>query len=403
MDLNLYPARNIITPMASEIDIAKIKSEEEDGETSLRPYEILSYPADFTLEVLVKKWNDGDIKSPEEQRNYIWKIEKASKLIESFLLNLPVPPIFLYQARQDNSLLVVDGHQRLRSIAYFFSGRFQHSNGQLEPFNLVGLHKKSPFANASFGQLQSSDPKAFNRLKDSVLRAVIMKQLHPVDDTSIVEVFSRLNTGGVALQMQEVRNCVYSGEFNQWLKELNRNEDWRNIVGKKPADNRMRDVELILRFLALYYESPYEKPMKEFLNDFMRTNRRPPPQPNEKDSVTKRNTAEAERRAFDTRMEEFSKLFTKTARAVHMFLGGKPFHIIHGLNAAVFDSVFVAFAKHIDRVDIAKASAAQISHMDTKYKQLLADVQYKTATSSATTDEGMVELRLLRASTILFS
>ena len=165
MDLNLYPARNIITPMASEIDIAKIKSEEEDGETSLRPYEILSYPADFTLEVLVKKWNDGDIKSPEEQRNYIWKIEKASKLIESFLLNLPVPPIFLYQARQDNSLLVVDGHQRLRSIAYFFSGRFQHSNGQLEPFNLVGLHKKSPLRMPVLGNCKAAIQKHLIGLK----------------------------------------------------------------------------------------------------------------------------------------------------------------------------------------------------------------------------------------------
>ncbi|MGD0814217.1 MAG: DUF262 domain-containing protein [Verrucomicrobiota bacterium] len=126
MGLNLYPARNINTPMASEIDIAKIASEEVDGETSLRPYEVISYPADFTLEVLVKKWNDGEIKSPEEQRYYVWKMEKASRLIESFLLNLPVPPIFLYQTRQDNSLLIVDGHQRLRSIACFFSGTFIH-------------------------------------------------------------------------------------------------------------------------------------------------------------------------------------------------------------------------------------------------------------------------------------
>jgi len=89
-----------------------------------------------------------------------------------------------------------------------------------------------------------------------------MKQLAPIDDTSIVEVFSRLNTGGVALQGQEVRNCVYAGEFNKLLKQLNKNEDWRFIVGKTAEDNRMRDIELILRFLALYSNaSQYAKPM----------------------------------------------------------------------------------------------------------------------------------------------
>jgi len=389
--------------MDNEIDIANVKSEQDDSQTSLRPYEMLSYPADFTLEVLVDKWNKDEIKSPPQQRHYIWPIERASRLIESFLLNLPVPAIFLYQDRVDNSLLIVDGHQRLRSIACFFNGQFRHANGQIEVFTLVGLSNDSPFANVSFADLKSNDPSSFNRLKDSVLRAVIMKQLKPADDTSIVEVFERLNTGGMSLRGQEVRNCIFAGEFNELLKRLNTNDHWRLIVGKKPEDSRMRDVELILRFLALYHNSKsYKKPMKLFLNDFMKTYRRPPPKPDPSDSVSKRNAIAAEQRAFGAKMQIFEKLFADTAKSVHTFLGPKPFHVKSGLNAAVFDSVFVAFAQNLDKVRVEKPTPSQLSHLSARFKQLCGDDNYKKYTTSATTDEEVVKDRLSKAAKILF-
>src|ERR1035441_4443144 len=104
--------------------IERIASEENDNEISLKGYDILTYPADFTLEGLVNKWKKKEIKIPSLQRRYIWNQTRASKLIESFLMGLPVPPVFFYLERGTNQLLVVDGHQRLRSIAYFFSGKF---------------------------------------------------------------------------------------------------------------------------------------------------------------------------------------------------------------------------------------------------------------------------------------
>jgi hypothetical protein len=389
--------------MESEIDLANVKSEQEDSQASLRPYEMLSYPADFTLEVLVDKWTKGEIKSPPQQRHYIWPIERASRLIESFLLNLPVPSIFLYQDRVDNSLLIVDGHQRLRSIACFFSGKFEGADGQIEMFNLTGLNEHSPFANVSFSQLKNSDPRSYNRLKDSVLRAVIMKQLQPADDTSIVEVFERLNTGGMPLQGQEVRNCIYAGPFNELLKALNNNANWRLIVGRKLEDKRMRDVELVLRFLALYHNLPaYKKPMKEFLSDFMKINRRPPPEPHKNDNDTKRNAIALEQKRFADKMQAFSKLFTQTAKSVHAVLGPKPFHVQRGLNAAVFDSVFVAFARHIEKTGMDSPSATQIDHIATKFRKLCGDKKYQALISSATTDDDVVKRRLVKAQNVLF-
>lgn len=387
-----------------EIDIAPIVSEEEDSETALRPYEILTYPADFTLEILVDKWNRGEIRSPNLQRRFVWPPSRASKLIESFLMGLPVPPVFLYQDRDEGDLLVVDGHQRLRTIAYFFSGWFgEKDDPNKTPFNLTGLSEDSPFSGVSFQHLESTSPPTIKRLKDSVLRAYVMKQLRPVDnDSSIIEVFGRLNTGGMALQGQEIRNCIYEGQFNELLKRLNKNNDWRKIVGTHAEDKRMRDVELILRFLALYYDiKNYKKPMKEFLNKFMKSYQHPPI-PNPKDSDAKKKAIEARRQEYTAQIKEFEDLFTQTTEAVVKYLGSKPFHVTGGLNAAVFDSVFIAFARHLDKIGNGKVSTAKINQVKRKYDVLLKNRQYKKLYEAATTDKKVVPSRLRKAEKVLF-
>jgi hypothetical protein len=363
--------------------IEQVSSEEQDNEMSLRPYEILTYPADFTLEVLVSKWEKGEIRSPPLQRRFVWSQIRASKLIESFLMGLPVPPVFFYQDRQDSGLLIVDGHQRLRSIMYFFSGWFgdRESEQEVVPFNLVGLNERSPFSNATFQTLEETDQSAINRLKNSVLRAFVMKQLEPDDDTSIFQVFERLNTGGMILQGQEIRNCIYEGKFNDLLKKLNKGNAWRQIIGKKSEDKRMRDVELILRFFSLFYSvSHYEKPMKGFMNNFMRTHRHP--------------SKEKEK--------EFEDLFTQTAETVVQYLGPRPFHILRGLNAAVYDSAFTAFARHLSKIGNENVSAAKINQVRSKFQSLLENRQYKQWVSSATTDKDVVPNRLKKAEQILF-
>ncbi len=133
-----------------------IESELADHDAALRSYEVLTYPADFTLELLVGKWNKGEINIAQGQRKFVWNQAKASKLVESFLIGLPVPPIYFYQDKDDNNLLVVDGQQRLKSIVYFFSGLFgdpkdnddsEVKSGKtkaLPPFDLTGLDEKSP-------------------------------------------------------------------------------------------------------------------------------------------------------------------------------------------------------------------------------------------------------------------
>jgi hypothetical protein len=344
----------------------------EDIESTPPSYKIVTYPADYTLDVIVPKFNKT-ILIPKFQRKYVWSQKQASRLIESFLLGLPVPAIFLYKDA-DELLHVIDGHQRLRSIIDFWRGEFgDEVRGRKTTFRLIGLHEKSAYLGKTYQDIKTTDPSAFNRLSGAVLRSFVVQQLDPRDNSGIYHIFERLNTGGTLLIGQEIRNCIYEGTFNDMLLRLNKFNKWRQIFGKPSSDARFRDVELILRFFALLHDSKkYKKPMKQFLNDYM----------------------EKHRKSDESEQASFSDSFEKTAAAVCETLGPKPFHIRAGLNAAIFDSVFVAFGKNLKKVSPAVGKRFR--------QQLLRNTKYMTAISASTTDEETIEFRLKEAQAILF-
>ena len=201
----------------------------------------------------------------------------------------------------------------------------------------------------------------------------MIKQLSGKDD-AVFYIFARLNSGGTQLVGQEIRNCVYQGTFAELLNNLNeKNSDWRAIFGKATPDKRMRDAELILRFFALLGNSgKYKKPMKKFLNDFM----------------------EAHKNPSEQELKDFRSEFETVAKSVHAALGAKPFHVHAGLNAAAFDSVFVAFAKNKN---------ATIKGMKKKWDSLKDDGDFSKLISAATPDEESIKKRLAQASSSLFA
>ena len=252
-----------------DISIQHIESEEKDYESAPPDYSINTYPADFTIEVLHSKWQSGDIDIPPFQREFVWKQVQSSKLIESFLVGLPVPAIFLYTERQSQRFLVIDGQQRLRSIFYFFDGLFgEEEKGKRTVFKLKGLNDDSKYGRKGFEDLDDATQR---RLRNSVLRSFIVQQLDPNDDTSIYHIFERLNTGGTSLAIQEIRNCVYRGTFNKLINELNLLADWRSIVGNRHPDRRKKDVT----DSCFWSLDGYKKPMKDYLSRFMRRNQSP--------------------------------------------------------------------------------------------------------------------------------
>ena len=344
--------------------LEELQSEELDMESTPTTYEVITYPADFTLEGLVSKYRKGSMTVPGFQRNYVWTIKQASRLIESFLLGLPVPAIFLFTDEVNNEQLVIDGQQRLMSVVYFFDGYFGEPDkkGRQKVFRLAGLNEKSPYNNKTYADLEESDQAAFNKLNDSVLRAFVVKQLTPNGNTSVYHIFERLNTGGTQLVGQEIRNCVYHGEFNNLLCELNQYGNWRKIFGSEIPHKRQKDVELILRFFSFYENGKnYERPIKDFMSNFMRENQH-----------------------LDMeKAQSYEHLFKSTCDQVVENLGEKPFHIWSGLNVAVFDSTFTVLAKNGFPIDLKQ-----------RFSNLSSDEDFVKGVRGATADESIVELRM---------
>lgn len=346
------------------LEIETIKSETEDAEQDVSRYKISSYPADYTLQGLYDKWQAKEIYVPPFQRRFVWTINQASSLIESFLLGLPVPPLFLYRETDTQKLLVVDGQQRLRSVFGYFSGEFPDTGIRFS------LRKVKPaWDGLLYDQLSTADKI---RLRDAVLRTIIIEQLDPKDNTSMYHIFKRLNTGGTTLNAQEIRNALYHGYFSEFLTQLNELVAWRSLLGSVEVDRRYRDIELILRILALAERSnSYYKPMTDFLTDFMKENR------------NDRNCSERYRNNFE-----------HGAKYALDSLGPKPFHRKRGLNAAVCDSVMVAFYRNWNK---------QKDDLKDRYGNLLKNEAFQGYTSSATTDVDTVKKRIELAEQRLFS
>ena len=355
--------------MTTEVDdmIEHIESEEDDLDAGSTTYRIRSYPSDPDLETLHLRWKRKDLIIPEFQRGFVWKPVQASRLIESFLMGLPVPGIFVFvqdhaQGDSTASQLVIDGQQRLRSVFGFFEGKLPPEE---RPFKLTGVDER--WMSKEYTDLTYGDQKT---LLTSVLRVVNIEQRDPPNDvSSIYKIFERLNTGGTTLTPQEIRNSSCHGPFSDMLVDANNDPVWREIFGSPIPETRMRDVELIARFLALCEShDSYTKPMREFITNYMA------------------------RHQWEAKIHGYRSLFIDTVRNVFKSLGSKPFHVRRGINVAVFDSVMVAFAK----------SQTTPSDISQRYQLLLTNTDFTNATTAGTTDVYTVRERLELASQVLF-
>ncbi len=322
-------------------------------------YSITSYGADYPVDGLVKRMSAGDIFLPTFQRSFVWTYKQASGFIESLLLGLPVPGIFLARDEESRKLLVIDGHQRLKSLQFFYEGIFASTGKE---FKLKDVQPQ--FLGKTYKTLDEDDRR---RLDDSILHATIVKQDEPEDDnSSIYYIFERLNTGGKVLSAQEIRAAISQGEFNDLLVKLNSNPSWRAMYG--PISSRMRDQELIVRFLALYYAGEsYEKPMKTFLNKFMKSNR------------YLRRYGESDIRS----------IFESTTRFIHTGVGAKAFKPGGAFIAALYDAVMVGTAKRLS-----KGAVGDTTEFKRRLERLEANQGFLDARTTHTSDEDNVSKRL---------
>lgn len=299
---------------------------------------------------------------PFYQRRDRWDEERQSKLIESFIMNIPVPPIFLYE-RDFNKYEVMDGQQRITALKSFYNGEYR----------LSGLEVWKELNGRTYSTLPTLIRQGLDRR--SISNIVVLKESTPDEEGATFlrqTVFERLNTGGVKLERQEIRNCIYQGKFNDLLMKLTQLDEFRDAFGMpryiagqddKNQDlkgmtiyQKLGDVEMVLRFFALRHADKYTRGMQGFLDLYMG-------------------------RAMkfeDSDLKLLGDLFEKTfklATAVYGSLVFKPYDTVSGkwealTHKAFYDAVAVGLSRYIDQNDKIVSLKAEIIE---KTKQLFID------------------------------
>jgi len=246
--------------VALELDEMTLEEEREPiseiSEVEPEQRRILTQPSDPTVENLWGRYKDGDlILQPEFQRYHVWDQSKSSRLVESIVLEVPLPIIYLAE-ESDGRESVIDGQQRLTALFDFLDGKLA----------LKGLEARPDLNGKRYSEL---DKGLQNKIRRFPMRVITIRR--ESDKELKFEIFERLNTGAVPLNDQELRNCIYRGSYNKLLRELAADPDFMFLLGIKRPEKRMRDVELVLRFAAFYHVTylKYKPPMRRFLNEDM--------------------------------------------------------------------------------------------------------------------------------------
>ncbi len=313
-------------------EVSEIDFEEELNEDILVPEkdnQIFTKITDPEVISLYNKHKKGHlILQPDFQRQYVWDSTKASKLIESAILQIPLPIVYLSEEK-DGKEYVIDGQQRLTSFFAFIDGLFPDG----KHFKLSGLNVHAEL-----------NGKKFNELSDDLQNKINSYGVHTItflknsSENLKFEIFERLNTGSVQLNDQELRNCLYRGNFNIALKEMASDPDFMYICGLKAPDKRMKDIELVLRFCAFYHKTylKYKAPIRSFLNIEAQENR----------TITDKNLSEL-KIAFKNSCQIIRSLLDKNA--FKRFYKGKDGQINgfwepNKFNTSLYDILMYSFA-----------------------------------------------------------
>lgn len=373
---------------------------ESEDTIQVQEYDITASPNDFNVMTLFSFLKSGSVRIPGFQRNFIWDRKRASKLIESIILGLPIPQLFLYE-QERNLFLVIDGQQRLMSIYYFIRERFprREKRGELrrifdqkgdipenilednvyfQDFSLFLPDTLSTRKNRFDGLSYSNLGEYKSQLDLRPIRNIVVKQNEPKgDDSSVYEVFSRLNSGGVNLRPQELRTSMYHSDFYDMLYDINTKKEWRNLMNSHEPDMHMKDIEILLRgFAMLINGKSYAPSMVRFLNEFSK-------------KCTSHNLEQNQylRDLFDSFLNACSHLPNDAFINKH----NNRFHI------ALYEAVFAATCGRVfseknlikDMLDIRRVES------------LKTDQDFIVASSAATTGKANVEKRLNIALRIL--
>lgn len=371
--------------MSDQRIVEMIDEREDYSDDSL--FNINSWGADLSFRELIMMYDDEELIKPELQRKYVWSKEEASKFIDSLLLGLPVPSIFL--AKVGDQKLIIDGYQRLMTVYDYVKGRFSGDNSVFKLTNSEAINQR--WRGKAFLQLPQDEQR---RIQSTTIHAIIFEQKHPANDSGMYKIFERINTSGRNLKPQEIRNCVYHGAFNTALMEANEYSSWRKLWGTQKCDSRMTDIEFILRFMTMKNliankTEAKQISLKKELNLFM----------------ANCSNASAEL------IEEYISEFKKVVDVLWERLGKNAFRNLtkkteknpiqkfsSAIHPAIFDAVTVATAQVLQSGNDDVIEACN----EARYKLLLSNAEFIDCITIRTTNTEKIERRVELARNTLF-
>ena len=346
-----------------ESDDAIIAIPKEERNLNTASYD---YSVDYIATLMMAE-NAKIILEVPFQRKQVWKEDRSSQLIESILMNVPIPPLY-FAEQDDGKWLVVDGLQRLLAIKKYYENEYK-------------LKKLDILEELEGVKFKDMPQKPKDQLKDGQLRInVIKKDSHP--DIKY-DIFMRLNQGAVTLNSQELRNCLYRGDLNDLLKKIAADELILRLLNQKKPHDRSLDIEFLIRFLAFnenltinnqseYSINNYSGSLKTFLNTFMETNKFIKP----------------------AKLVEYKEKILDTFRKVEEVFGddmGLRFPITKSrlINRAYADCILLSFAR-LD-IELLKRKRSQIIATRNKLKE---NDEFKQVLLKRTSDHTSIKTRL---------
>lgn len=338
-------------------------------------YNINSWGADLSFREIISMYEDNELIKPELQRKYVWGKTEASRFIDSILLGLPVPSVF-FAKEPDETMLIIDGFQRIMTVYDFVNGIFSGDGKIFKLSNTENINKR--WRGKAFAELEQEEKR---RIRNTTIHAIIFEQKHPRNDTGMFQIFERINTGGRTLKAQEIRNCVYQGKCNDLLFRLNKCHEWRELLGLKAEDARMADIELILRYFAMNeLHARDEARMKQinlakYLNQYM---------------SDKTNSSDEEILAMEKQFIQMVNVCKEIyGNAAFKNLKKNSNDFTNKINPAIFDALAVAtsYAISTNSLDLT-------GNYKEKYIELLKDEEFCLAASNRTTNVDNIMKRI---------
>ncbi len=372
-------ASESVAPELTELPEDEFEQEENESveseilvnsRTIDRDRRLITHPYDFIIRSLKEQVDDKTLVLADDfQRRRVWDDTKASRLIESLLINVPIPVCYFAEL-DDGSYSVIDGQQRLTSIYRYLDNEFP----------LKSLKIRDDLNKKRFNQLGVLDQRL---IKSRSIRCVVI--LKDSDPEIRFDVFDRLNSNSVKLNRQELRNSLYKGILSSSInKEFSENEIFKKlrrakeIDGKKQVDKRMNDCELILRFFALHFDgNNYQGDLHKFLDNYLQKGQKLSPQ----------------------QKEAHKQIFLHTIGNVDCVFGVNSFRRydpntrtwITSLNRAIYDIVMLYFSRlTLDLVTEKKDDILDIFikiHQDTEFQEAITSTPEKISSLQTRLDK----------------